>query len=46
MNWKLGRIVELYLRQEKIVRIVSVRKNTGVYKRTLKQLYPLSFFSF
>ncbi|XP_033222635.1 uncharacterized protein LOC117176491 [Belonocnema kinseyi] len=42
MRWQLGRIVELYPGQDKIVRVVSVRTNAGVYKRSLKRLYPLS----
>ena len=41
MSWKLGRIVEIYPGKDDIVRVASVRTNSGVYKRRVKRLYPL-----
>ena len=44
MDWKLGRIVEMHPGQDKIVRIVTVRTNAGIYKRSVTRLYPLPIF--
>ena len=44
MDWKLGRIVETHPGQDKIVRIVTVRTNAGIYKRSVTRLYPLPIF--
>ena len=44
MDWKLGRIVETHQGQDKIVRIVTVRTNAGIYKRSVTRLYPLPIF--
>ena len=45
MSWKLGRIVDVYPGEDKIVRVVSVHKSTGTYKRSLKRLCPLPMSS-
>ena len=41
MFWKLGRIVELHPGQDQVTRVVTVRTNTGVYKRNVRTLCPL-----
>ncbi|XP_033225734.1 uncharacterized protein LOC117178416 [Belonocnema kinseyi] len=44
MDWKLARIVDVHPGQDKVVRIVTVRTNTGVYKRSVTRLYPLPIY--
>lgn len=41
MRWALGRIVATHPGPDGIVRVVTVRCQTGTYKRALKKLYPL-----
>ncbi|XP_033218065.1 uncharacterized protein LOC117173535 [Belonocnema kinseyi] len=41
MRWKIGRITEVHPGQDGVIRAVTVRSSSGVYKRALKNVYPL-----
>ncbi|XP_043475035.1 uncharacterized protein LOC122506784 [Leptopilina heterotoma] len=41
MKWKLARIIELHPGDDGIVRTVTIKSASGVYKRALRNLYPL-----
>lgn len=41
MCWKLGRIIETHPGSDRVIRVVTVKTTTGVYKRSIKHLYPL-----
>ena len=43
MSWKLGRIVDVYPGEDKMVRVVSVRTSMGTYKRSLTCTYIYIF---
>lgn len=40
-EWKIARIVELHPGEDGIVQTVTIKTVTGIYKRALKNLYPL-----
>lgn len=41
MAWKLGRVTAIHPGSDGIIRTVTVKSHIGVYKRSLKNLYPL-----
>ena len=40
-SWPLGRIEQVHLGQDGIVRVVNVRTKAGVYVRPVVKIYPL-----
>ncbi|CAK9812696.1 hypothetical protein ANTPLA_LOCUS7497 [Anthophora plagiata] len=41
MQWSMGRIVAVHPGADNIVRVATVKTQTGVYKRCVKKLAPL-----
>ncbi|XP_068994219.1 uncharacterized protein [Neodiprion pinetum] len=41
LQWKLGRVVEIHLGTDGVVRVVAVKTATGTFKRAVKKIYPL-----
>ena len=41
MSWKLGRISAVHPGKDGVIRAVTFRSPSGVYKRALELLYPL-----
>ncbi|XP_076384045.1 uncharacterized protein LOC143261513 [Megalopta genalis] len=41
LQWHLGRIEKIHPGEDNVIRAVSVRTSTGVYRRNVKQLAPL-----
>lgn len=41
MNWKLGRIVDTHAGQDGIIRTLTIKSASGLFKRALKCVYPL-----
>lgn len=41
LQWKLGRIIATHAGQDGIVRVVTVKTDTGNYKRCIKKICPL-----
>ncbi|CAK9816150.1 hypothetical protein ANTPLA_LOCUS8900 [Anthophora plagiata] len=40
-QWRLGRIWEIHPGEDNIVRVVTIRTNHGIYKRSVKNICPL-----
>ncbi|XP_051167644.1 uncharacterized protein LOC127285590 [Leptopilina boulardi] len=45
LSWRLGRISAIFPGQDGIIRTVNVQGSTGVYKRSLKSVYPLPIYN-
>ena len=41
MMWKLGRVTATHPGKDEIIRSVTLRSVSGIYKRSLKSVYPL-----
>ena len=41
LHWPLGRITETFPGNDGSIRVVNVKTNTGIYKRTVTQIAPL-----
>ncbi|XP_046420473.1 uncharacterized protein LOC124179783 [Neodiprion fabricii] len=41
LQWLLGRVVEVHVGADNIVRVATVRTSTGLFKRAVKKLCPL-----
>ena len=41
MQWKMGRIIEVRPGDDGIVRVATVKTDSGKYKRTIKLLCPI-----
>ncbi|XP_050507556.1 uncharacterized protein LOC126885173 [Diabrotica virgifera virgifera] len=43
LQWPLGRIIEVHPGSDGIVRVATVKTNSGIYKRSIVKLCPLPF---
>ncbi|XP_076397868.1 uncharacterized protein LOC143266117 [Megachile rotundata] len=41
LRWNLGRIIEIHPGDDGVIRVVTVRTNQGIYKRSVRNICPL-----
>ncbi|GJQ88737.1 hypothetical protein Trydic_g15865, partial [Trypoxylus dichotomus] len=45
LQWQLGRVIDLHPGSDSVVRVVSVRTNKGITKRSVMKICPLPIYN-